>query len=349
MVGKLCLLRRLPPASQAKAGPRIILLRDLHLEGHQVWPVCVHGLWNVWRHDPEATYCHADEGIGKIPKQIFMFWESGWEGRTRGAALAVKSFQLLNPTWKIHLLNGTEADNISQRQQYISDEVYYGQWKVQARSDVLRTILMYQLGGVWADASLVCNRPLDSWLMREAPDLITFQRHYLTDEAKKLQIHPWITSWFLASPPRSKTMFDMIKVVTDPNEQHRMRKEYFWWHRIASEVFNAAGNTSREFEFVSADAMHCKTSDWTHSAPVLKRCANKKIAPVVAISDVCCNGGGDALLKQKLEFACRSWNCLFLSKNLDHMPSVRKQFDGNLPDLNAFTFANGAVQIAWPV
>lgn len=277
-----------------------------------------------------------------------MFWESGWEGVQAGPALALKSFQLMNPTWEFHLLDRTEADRMSHREQYVPDDVYYGKWRVQARSDVLRTILMYHEGGVWADASLVCNRPLDNWLKLDVPDLITFHRNDNPDEQKQRKIEPWITSWFLAAPPRSKTMSDVYQVVTDKNEWPRMRKEYYWWHRIASETFQRAGKGSRESDFVSADAMHCQTPDWARSAPMLKRCANKQMAPVVAISDVCCSAGGDAVLRQKLEFACASWNCVFLSKNLDQMDSIAERFEGKLPTLQSFKYEGGAVQIAWP-
>lgn len=282
-----------------------------------------------------------------IPRQIFMFWESGWEGQTGHAALAAKSFQLMNPTWEVILLNRTTADAITHREDYFPDGLYYRKWRVQARSDVLRTLLLYQRGGVWADATLLCNRPLDSWLKLDAPDLVTFERHENKAKQERMNISPWITSWFLASPPQGKTISSIHKVVTDPNQLYRMRKEYFWWHRICSEVFKEEGNKSRAMSFPSADAMHCVTPDWTHSAPVLKRCANEEIASVVAITDVCCSTGGDDLLRQRLQFACESWNCEFLSKNLDNIGMVEEQFGGSLPDLRSFQFKDGKVQITW--
>jgi mannosyltransferase OCH1-like enzyme len=58
-----------------------------------------------------------------------------------------------------------------------------GKTTIQAKSDLLRTLVLYKHGGVWADASLDCAIQLDDWL-EDQDDLFTFQR-FDKDKFKK--------------------------------------------------------------------------------------------------------------------------------------------------------------------
>jgi hypothetical protein len=72
------------------------------------------------------------------------------------------SWEINNPEWIVHLL---DEHNITL---YVSDiEYMYDEKKCispQAKSDIIRLSLLKNYGGVWADSTMLCMQPLDSWV-----------------------------------------------------------------------------------------------------------------------------------------------------------------------------------------
>ena len=72
--------------------------------------------------------------------------------------LCLKSWLAQNPNWNIDIIDQERADKILPRAELpagISQNHY---------ADLLRITLLSQFGGVWADATVYCSRPLDDWL-----------------------------------------------------------------------------------------------------------------------------------------------------------------------------------------
>jgi len=143
------------------------------------------------------------------------------------AQLSIRSFEFLNPSYKLYPLNTSEAERLTDRSSYIPDSVW-DEMKVQAKSDVYRTLLLYRHGGVWADASLYCNVPLDSWLDLDADDLFTFRRFDNMEAQNKTGIYPWITSWFLVAPKKAPILKKLVDVISNSKQVYRFTSEYFW-------------------------------------------------------------------------------------------------------------------------
>jgi mannosyltransferase OCH1-like enzyme len=124
--------------------------------------------------DPQTTAARGDAANArKVPKIIWMLWDKGFD-HPSAPFFEKRSWELNNPTWEVRGLHLTEFEQAVHIEERIPDNV----WKkmtVQAKSDVLRMLVLYEYGGVWSDASLDCAIPLDGWL-GDQDDIFTFQR-----------------------------------------------------------------------------------------------------------------------------------------------------------------------------
>lgn len=95
-----------------------------------------------------------------VPRNIFLFWEQGVDSAPSLVRLCIASWRQKNPTWRLVVLSN---QNLSQ---WVSREELLPQTAMttQKRSNLLRLALLLRHGGVWADATLFCLKPLDSWL-----------------------------------------------------------------------------------------------------------------------------------------------------------------------------------------
>ena len=125
-------------------------------------------------------------------KNIWIFWEQGWDNAPNICKLCKESWIKFNETWKINIL---DKNNINK---YINldlvNEDFWNISPIQVRADIIRTLLLKFYGGVWVDATLICMLPLDNWLFKyfeiqnkEDFFLFTFKRKYL------------ISNWFMVS------------------------------------------------------------------------------------------------------------------------------------------------------
>lgn len=215
--------------------------------------------------------------ITGIPRTVYMFWENGWHRAKREAVLSYLTWRDMNPGFRVMPLNGSQMELLSNRKMYIPDNVWQNT-TVQGRSDVYRTLMVYKYGGIWADASLFCNVPVEEWLDLSADDLISFVRRNNLRQQSLYQIDPWITSWFLAAPKKSYVISKIFHVITDPKEFYRFSRrnahaaEYFWWHKIVSDIASTDDHVRHRIthDFDYSDPNQCSGKNWTAYAKVLK-------------------------------------------------------------------------------
>ncbi len=125
----------------------------------------------------------------KIPKKIWMLWLQGWDNAPELVRKCKTTWVENNPDWEINLLTkDTLSDFVS------LPEIYSNHLKLTpaAFSDVLRIHLLAKFGGVWADATTWCAKPLDLWIERVTEDRGFFAY------SKPGPDRP-IASWFLAA------------------------------------------------------------------------------------------------------------------------------------------------------
>ena len=90
-------------------------------------------------------------------------------------------------------------------------------------SDIVRINLLHEYGGVWVDASLFCNRPLDAWLPDHMEQGFFAFRRPEPDRP--------LASWFLAARPHHPIVARWTRTVRDYWRDRRQADDYFWFHR----------------------------------------------------------------------------------------------------------------------
>ena len=223
----------------------------------------------------------------RVPRDIYMLWDKGFESAPAYQKACLASWIHFNPTWTVHAMNMAEAEHLAN----ISDisasvRKRYAKMRIQAKSDVIRTRIMLLHGGVWADASVACNKPLDEFLPEDV-GFYAFVRHDRRSEIDHQKTHhipikPWVASWFLASESHSgvfELLWHAVEAFWAGKQWTKLANvthaDYFWWHETVARLFHEDEDFKRAVETLpSADPLQCFGANKTlvDHAPMYKRC-----------------------------------------------------------------------------
>ncbi len=123
-----------------------------------------------------------------VPKIVWMMWLQGLDNAPPAVKACYDSWVAHNPDWQVVML-----DEHNFRDYVDVDDVLGSDnnMQIQARADVIRINLLAEHGGVWADATCFCRKPLDSWI-----DDYTRSGFFAFDKPSKLKL---MDNWFMAS------------------------------------------------------------------------------------------------------------------------------------------------------
>lgn len=163
-----------------------------------------------------------------MPKVIYLFWDQGWDQAPELVQRCARSWERWNPDYIVHRL--TRHDLREQFPEFFSilgrlrSLLLLRRITNQAFSDLLRIRLLDRHGGIWADSTTLCRKPLRDWLPEQMPNGF-FAFHNEVDG----RILP---SWFLASTPGHQLT---ARVHSASMEYWRLRRKadnYYWFHHI---------------------------------------------------------------------------------------------------------------------
>eukprot|EP00434_Breviolum_minutum_P031855 symbB.v1.2.028172.t4/scaffold2961.1/size66437/4 len=172
----------------------------------------------------------------QIPRIVWMLWFQGWDRAPYVCKNCKKSFELWNPGWEVRALDEKMLPDV------LGD--YCKQFTAvckannplaplgmswippAAAADVLRLFLLRRYGGVWADATILCQKPLDEWI----DDAAAYADGFFAFAPEKGDEIP-IMSSFLASKPHHP----LVEAWEERVQMHwqletRPNLEYFWLH-----------------------------------------------------------------------------------------------------------------------
>lgn len=154
---------------------------------------------------------------------VWTCWFQGWERAPRLVRQCARSFEAMNPSWEVRRLDAQGARQIAPLEDYLDPK--RRKLTAAALADVLRIHLLRGFGGVWADATVLCRRPLDDWL----PAVTAPSGFFAFD--RPAEDRP-VASWFLAAEPGAPLVSAWAERVAG-YWAHRTRvDEYFWFHRL---------------------------------------------------------------------------------------------------------------------
>lgn len=147
------------------------------------------------------------EYIDAFPKIIWIYWAQGWDNAPDLQKSVLLSWKYRNEIhgWKVIPLSDTH----NSLQKYLPDfeQNFKGlqHLAIQARSDILRTALIYKYGGLWVDATVFCVQPLHLYL----PHLLSYTGSFFF--TRHTNFFQMAASWYIAATPNHPTLTFLYK------------------------------------------------------------------------------------------------------------------------------------------
>lgn len=126
----------------------------------------------------------------EIPRILWIFWAQGEGEASPVVRRCIASWREKNADWDVRVLTLHSAS------EYVDLSDVGDSLPFRIRANLLRLRLLSQFGGVWADSTTFCHRPLSEWmpLLGGRTGLFMFRSPH--DDR-------WIDNWFIASCPNN--------------------------------------------------------------------------------------------------------------------------------------------------
>ena len=165
-------------------------------------------------------------------KDIYILWYQGFDEAPDLVNKCVKSWEYYNPDWNIILLDETNYDKYTD----IKFDLTKKQFSITHTSDVIRLLILNKHGGIWADATTFCNKPLNDWL----PNYIS-QGFFAFDR-------PWpnliLNTWFLYAEKDSYIIKRWLKLALDYYNKYQTVGTY----HISNYLFQGLYRDDKQFK-----------------------------------------------------------------------------------------------------
>ena len=140
-----------------------------------------------------------------IPKLIWMFWNTPIDKAPEVVRLSIRSWIELNPDYEVRVLTD---DNLTENLGFDFYQIFKlstVRLPIALKADLLRMYLLKHYGGIWADATTFCLKPLsEGWLTE-----ITQKHKFFTFRHKADQSMP-VEVWFIAALPGHPIINDAL-------------------------------------------------------------------------------------------------------------------------------------------
>ena len=181
-----------------------------------------------------------------------IIWSCWFQGRQNAPDLVARclaSWETLNPDWEFRCLDAETIGRYIDLGEHI--DLQNQTITAAALSDILRILLLHEYGGVWVDATLYCNQPLDEWLpLAMGTGFFAFSKP-AHDRA--------LASWFIAAAPGNRLIAKWAARVIRYWRGRSHSDDYFWFHHQFGELCSIDREARTAWESVpkmSADGPH---------------------------------------------------------------------------------------------
>ncbi len=169
-----------------------------------------------------------------LTRVVWTFWDQGFENAPIACQMALKSWKYYNPSWTVIPLDRKSVYWFLEKT-WLDDLWHKNQ--IQTQSDLLRINLLDIYGGVWVDATLWCNKPLDDWLYEYLEDFFVF----------KYDTKCSFGTWFMASK-RSNYICKKVAETYNAFWKNRFHsKDYFNFHHTFHKLCRKNKKFRRKF------------------------------------------------------------------------------------------------------
>jgi len=185
-------------------------------------------------------------------KTIWMLWLQGRDQAPEIIQRCIQSWEQKNPNWTVKCLSASTVQYYIDVSRFIDLENQ--QLQAASVSDIIRVMLLHEYGGVWADASTLCNISLDDWLQDVVQTgFFAFKLHDFPNGDRPL------SSWFLAARQGNSLVGKWASRVHKYWKDRPSSDDYFWFHHQFYELLETDAIAARDWNRVpklSADGPH---------------------------------------------------------------------------------------------
>lgn len=166
----------------------------------------------------------------RLPKIIWILWFQGWDKAPWLSQKCAESWKKLNPGWEVRLIDEKNCP-----------VPIYGD-TAQARSDVVRLELLSRFGGVWADSTMLCMQPLDSWVWKDIEHAGVWMYHgfnpgAIVKDEKEYKPCEGIASWFIVAKQGNYMMNKWVTACRAYWKDRKTNDNYFWMDKLWYELY----------------------------------------------------------------------------------------------------------------
>jgi hypothetical protein len=179
-------------------------------------------------------------------KVIWICWFQGWKKAPYLVRKCIISWEKRNTGWQICRLDKHNLHHYIDIPDLSTKEISHA-----AFSDIVRILLLKRYGGVWVDATLYCNKPLDDWLLTNL------------DQGFFAFANPGpgrpIASWFIASHKNNYIVERWHNKTLCYWLQRNSTSDYFWFHHLFKDLLSndkIFRNAFAKVPKISADGPH---------------------------------------------------------------------------------------------
>ena len=169
-------------------------------------------------------------------RTIWLLWLQGWDDTPYLIDKVRQTWVHNNPGWRVQLIS---RDNLAD---YIDVSKIPWSASQAAQSDVIRIHLLEKYGGVWADSTLVCVNPLDSWIDESFKSIWMYRGGlFFTDP-----IGP--ASWFIMAKEGSYSIRKWKEKVDEYWSTREDTSNYFWLDGLWWDLYKSDKQFAEEWD-----------------------------------------------------------------------------------------------------
>jgi hypothetical protein len=159
-----------------------------------------------------------------VPKTVWIFWLQGWDSAPPLVRACLSTWEKRNPGWQVVRL---DRENVGE---HIELDFPFDGYPPNIAANFIRVHLLREHGGVWADGTLYCVAPLDSWLEPVAGP----EGFFAFDRPAPDRM---LANWFLAAAPRHPMMTTFAAAMREYWRGRTEADRYFWFHQLWAETY----------------------------------------------------------------------------------------------------------------
>lgn len=178
------------------------------------------------KHLNKLTY---REDVDTPPKHIWICWLQGFENAPEIVKTCYESVKLNNPDCEITIIDENNYKDYTNLPDYVVAKYQKGRISAAHFSDLIRTNLLYEQGGVWIDATVYMTGKIPQHVF-EKP-LFLYQSICRGDQPTRT-----FNNWFIAAQKHSFFLEAQQTLLYAYWKKQKVARDYFIWHLLATIV-----------------------------------------------------------------------------------------------------------------